>query len=114
MNEVEHYALSLLLYALIGIPVGVATLARRDQKVGKAKRFDVVYLLAYFPAIAYGILGFKFIDGRYLIWILGVFFVGGGYHFGKLLATSRDELTMRAVILVAMALVPLLYHYVLT
>lgn len=114
MTEVEHFALSLVFYGLVGIPMGVSAVVKEDQKKGKLKPLDVVYLFSYFLSIAYGFLGFKFIDGRYFIWILGLLFVVGGYHFGKMVGSSREDLSMKVIALAAIASLPTLYHYVLS
>lgn len=114
MTEVENFALALLFYGLVGIPLGIASLAQENQKKEKSKRFDVIYLFAYFSSIVYGFLGFKFIDGRYLIWVLGLVFIVGGYHFGKIVGSSREDHSMKTIGLAAIASVPLPYHHVLS
>ena len=113
MTAVEHYALSLVFCWLIGFQLGVGSQAIDDQREGKGKAFDLIYLLGNFVAIGYVIYGFKFVDGRYFIGVIALLILAGGYRTGKGFATAREESTMRVVLLGVYAAVPLLYHYVL-
>jgi hypothetical protein len=114
MTEVEHYALSLIFCALVGIQVGVGAQSIDDQKEGKRKRFDFVWLLASIIAIIYGFLAIKFVDGPHLIWGIGLIFWFGGRHFGKSIAAVRDEKSIAVIILAILASIPILYHNVLS
>lgn len=115
MTQVEHFALSLVFYALVGFQIGVGRRAGTDQEEGKkTKHFDIVFLFGFFVGILYGFLGFEFIGGRYFIWLLGLISACIGYQIGYSLAVERYDKTFLPIMLIGSGMVPVLYHYVLS
>jgi hypothetical protein len=113
MTDVEHYALSLVYFTLIGFIVGVAKETLEEYKRGRRTSLDLLYIWGFFFAIGYGFVGFKFVDGRYFIWFIPLFLAGVGSRLGRVISTSRKDLSMGAPILTAYFAVPLLFHCVL-
>ncbi len=113
MTDVEHYALSLAYFALIGFIVGVAGETLEEYKRGRRTSLDLLYIWGLFFAIGYGVVGFKFIDGRYFIWIIPLLLAGVSSRFGRHISSSRKDLSLGVPILTAYFAVPLLFHFVL-
>jgi hypothetical protein len=113
MTEVEHYAISLCFIWLVGASFGVANQAVVDQKAGKGQSFDLAHMIGAVVSFGYLIYGFKFVDGRYFIWVIALLILASGYRLGREVAINREDPTTRVIILGANAAAPLLYHLVL-
>ena len=113
MTTTEHYALALVLYFIIGVQLGVGYTATDDYNAGKTKRFDLIYMLGNLLAIGYGIAAFKFVDGRYLLWLVPIFSTVAGSRAGLQLGAQRGDNSVRGVIFGAYLAAPLIYHLAL-
>jgi len=113
MTPVEHYALSLAYFLLIGFLIGVAKETLEDRNRGNHSALDLLYLWGFFFAIAYGFVGFKYVDGRNFIWSIPLLLAAVGSQIGRLFVPSRKELSMGGPIIAVYFAVPLLFHYVL-
>src|SRR6185437_2293832 len=114
MTVTEHYALALVVYFIIGGQLGVGYTATNDDNSEKSKRLDLIYMLGQQLAIGYGIASFKFVDGRYLLWLVPIFSAIVGSRVGLQLGTQRGDYSVRGVIFGTYVAVPLIYHLVLT
>lgn len=110
MTSVEHYALSLAYYGVLGFLLGIGFEAVEASNQGKGRSGDLLYLGGILLIVGYGIAAFKFVDGRYLMWIIPLLVAFGGSVVGKGWGSSRHDPSVRLVLLAAYASVPLIYH----